>query len=139
MTALLISAIVWGVVAFMAADDYCKIHEKRALQILVVLGVVLTVVGVWVFEVDSIRQVSFKDCALIGFFPIILLYLRLKAKLVKKQSEAQGRDLSVVELELDTVPETSLVRKVRVVGAFMWGYAALVLVVHILSGGGISI
>ena len=139
MTALLISAIVWGIVAFMATDDYCKTHEKNALRFLVVLGSVLTVVGVWGFEVDSIRQVSLQDWALVGFFPIVLLYLRLKAKLVKKQSEVQGRDLSLVELDLDAVPEKDLVRQFRNMSAVMWSYAVLVLGVHIWVGSGISI
>ena len=138
MTALLISAIVWGIVAFMATDDYCKTHEKNALRFLVVLGSVLTVVGVWGF-VDSIRQVSLQDWALVGFFPIVLLYLRLKAKLVKKQSEVQGRDLSLVELDLDAVPEKDLVRQFRNMSAVMWSYAVLVLGVHIWVGSGISI
>lgn len=123
----------------MATDDYCKTHERNALRFLVVVGVALTAIGLWGFEIDHFRQVSFRDWILVGFFPIILLYLRLKAKLVKKQSEVQGRDLSLVELELDAIPDMGLVKQFRRLSAIMWGYAALVLVVHLWSGSGISI
>jgi len=139
MTALLVSIIVWGIVAFMATDDYCRTHEKNALRFLVVVGAALTTIGVWGFEIDHFREFSFHDWMLLGFFPIILLYLRLNAKLVKKQSEAQGRDLSLVELELDAIPEKGLVRQFRILRAIMWGYAALVLIVHLWSGSEISI
>lgn len=139
MTAILVSIIVWGIVAFMATDDYCRTHEKNALRFLVVVGVALTAIGVWGFEIDHVRQVSFHDWILIGFFPIILLYLRLKAKLVKKQSEAQGRDLSLVALDLDAITDKGLVKQFRILSAIMWGYAALVVIVHLWSRSGISI
>lgn len=123
----------------MATDDYCRTHEKNALRFLVVVGLALTAIGVWGFEIGHFHQVSLHDWILVGFFPITLMHLRLKAKLAKKQSEAQGRDLSLVELELDAIPEKGLVRQFRILSAFMWGYAALVLIVHFWSGSEISI
>lgn len=139
MTAILVSIFVWGIVAFMAADEYCRTHEKNALRFLVVVGVALTAIGAWGFEIDHFRRVSFHDWILVGFFPIILLYLRLRSKLVKRQSEVQGRDLSLVELELDAITDKGLVKQFRILSAIMWGYAALVLIVNLSSGSGISI
>lgn len=66
MTALLVSAIVWGVVALMASDDYCRSHEINALQFLVGFGVVLTLVGLWGLDLHDARQVSVSDWLLVG-------------------------------------------------------------------------
>lgn len=123
----------------MATDDYCRTHEKHALRFLMALGVTLTAIGMWNFEIDHLHQVSFHDWILAGFFPITLLYLRLKSKLIKQQAEDQGRDLSLVELDLKKVTDKRLIKQFRIVNSIMWGYAAVVLIIYFLSGNGLSI
>lgn len=139
MTALLVSIVVWGIVAFMATDDYCKKHEKVALRFLVVVGVALTTLGAWRFEIDQYREVQIHDLLLLGFLPISLLYLRQKTHLVKNQSEAQGREVSLLELNLEAVTEKGAVRTFLLLRVVMWGYAVVLLIIHLWSESGNSI
>lgn len=139
MTALLVSIVVWGVVVFMATDDYCRKKEKNSLRFLMLVGVVLTAVGLWRFKIDQLREVSIHDWVLLSFLPISFLYLRLKTTLVKKQSEAQEQEISLVELNLDAIPDKCLVRQFRILSVVMWGYAVAMLVFHLWSRSGVSI
>ena len=139
MTILLVSAIVWGVVAFMFMDDYCRRNEKSALQFLVIIGLGLTAIGIFRFETGGVLEISFHDWMLLGFLPISLLYLRLKADLVRRQAEAQGQRVSLLELDLEAIPEKALVRRFRILSAVMWGYAVVVLAVHLWSRTGAAI
>ncbi|UTW12819.1 hypothetical protein [Marinobacterium rhizophilum] len=128
MTALLVSVIVWGIVAFMSTDDYCRMHEKNALRFFVVTGIGLAVVGVWNFEIDHFILVSIHDWLLVGFFPIFLLYLRFKKKIDGNKFDNQN-----CELEIDASLDQKLVRRLRALTAIMWAYAALIMVVHVWS------
>ena len=106
MTALLVSVIIWGIVAFMATDEYCRVNEARTLRFLVGTGIVLILVGVWSFEVTAFDRVSLSDWLMVGFFPIFLVYLRLKTQLTKLQAQHQGRVTSLSELDLDVISES---------------------------------
>ena len=128
MTALVVSIWIWVLVAFFATDDYCRKHEKRALRFLIVVGTVLTAVGLWRFEAGDLSELTLRDWRLFGFYVIYLVYLRSKGNLFKKQSEVQGRNVSPFELQLEAIPDKSLVRRFRTVRAIMWGYIALCLI-----------
>jgi hypothetical protein len=139
MTALLVSVIIWGIVAFMATDEYCRVNEARTLRFLVGTGIVLILVGVWSFEVTDFDRVSLSDWLMVGFFPIFLVYLRLKTQLTKLQAQHQGRVTSLSELDLDVISERPLVRKFQRVRVIMWGWAVVALLVHLWSRSGLSI
>lgn len=139
MTALLVAVIVWGIVAFMATDDYCRTHETKALRFLVGIGLILTLVGAWSLELADIKRVPFSDWLLIGLFPIVLVHLRLKTQLVKLQSQDQGFATFRAYLDLSAIPERSLVKKFRVVSAIMWGWAVATLIAQVWSRSGITI
>jgi Ca2+/Na+ antiporter len=139
MTALLVSVIIWGIVAFMATDEYCRVNEARTLRFLVGTGIVLMLVGVWSFEVTDFDRVSFSDWLMVGFFPIFLVYLRLKTQLTKSQAQHQGRVTPPSELDLDVISERSLVRNFQRVRVIMWVWAVVALLVHLWSRSGLSI
>lgn len=134
MTALLVSVIVWGIVAFMASDDYCRTREINALRFFSGVGVILTLVGLWNFELHDVRQVSVSDWLLVGLFPILLVYLWLKTKL--SQFQATGdKDSPPPEGSYSTgIPERGLVKRLRIVRLLMWAWAAVALVANLLSG-----
>jgi hypothetical protein len=113
MTALFLAIVFCGVVALMGADEHCREREQRSLRFLSLIAVVLTAIGGWEFEIREFREVSFHDWALLGFLPLGLLYVRLKMGLVKKQAEAVGREVSLVELDLKSVPEKALVARFK--------------------------
>lgn len=139
MTALLVSVIIWGIVACMATDEYCRVNETRTLRFLVSTGIVLMLVGVWSFEVTDFDRVSLSDWLMVGFFPIFLVYLRLKTQLTKLQAQHQGRVTFLSELDLDVISERPLVRKFQRVRVIMWGWAVVALLVHLWSRSGLSI
>ncbi len=139
MTALLVSVFIWGVVAFMATDDYCRAHEIRTLRFLVGTGITLTVVGVWSFDLADFEKVSFSDWLLVGLFPILLVHLRLKTQLVKLQPQHQGRVTPLSDLDLAVVSERSLVRKFQIVRVIMWGWAVVTLLAHLWSRSELTI
>jgi hypothetical protein len=96
-------------------------------------------VGVWSFEVTDFDRVSFSDWLMVGFFPIFLVYLRLKTLLAKLQAQPQGRITPLSELDLDVISERPLVRKFQRVRVIMWGWAVVALLVHLWSRSGLSI
>ena len=140
MTAILVSVIIWGIVAFMATDEYCRVNETRTLRFLVGTGIVLMLVGVWSFEVTDFDRVSFSDWLMVGFFPIFLVYLWLKTLLAKLQAQHQGRITPLSELDLDVISERRpLARWFQRVRVIMWGWAVVALLVHLWSRSGLSI
>jgi hypothetical protein len=130
MTALLVSFLVWTIVVFMGADKAIRVGEKRALVFFAVLGTTLTVIGLWQFEVPQIASVSLRDWVLIGFFPIFVLSLFLRSRLIRLQSTTTGKACSVLDLNLAEIPDRRLVRKFRVVNTAMWLYAAMIILVQ---------
>ena len=139
MTALLVSVIIWGIVAFMATDEYYRVNEARTLRFLVGTGIVLMLVGVWSFEVTDFDRVSLSDWLMVGFFPIFLVYLRLKTQLTKLQAQHQGHITPLSEFDPDMISERPLVRKFLRVRVIMWGWAVVALLVHLWSRSGLSI
>lgn len=123
----------------MATDEYCRVNEARTLRFLVGTGIVLMLVGVWSFEVTDFDRVSFSDWLMVGFFPIFLVYLRLKKLLAKLQAQHQGRITPLSEFDPDMISERSLVRKFQKVRVIMWGWAVVALLVHLWSRSGLSI
>lgn len=139
MTALLVSVIIWGIVAFMAADKYCQAHEARTLRFLAGTASILTLVGVWSFEVADFKSVSLSDWLMLGFFPIFLLHLRLKTQLAKLQSDDQGHTTALSALDLDVISARALVKKFQWVRAIMWGWVVVALLVFLCSSSVFSI
>jgi hypothetical protein len=67
----------------------------------------------------------------IGFFPIILVYLRIKAQRVRLHSRQQGRAVSLAELDLTAMAESSLVRKFQGIRLVLWVWAVVALLVDL--------
>lgn len=125
--------------AFMASDNHCKNKEKNALRFFVLLGILLTVIGTWSFDIEQLKQVSLHDWSLLGLFPFTLIYLKQKTHLIKIQSMEQGREVSLSELELSSIKDKALVQRYKRINVIMWSYACIVLFIHLWSKSGISI
>ena len=125
--------------AFMATDNHCKNKEKNALRFFVFLGMLLTAIGIWNFDIELIKQVSLHDWSLLGLFPFTLIYLKQKTHLIKIQSMEQGREVSLSELELGTIKDKALVQRYKRINVIMWSYACIVLFLHLWSQSGNSI
>ncbi|ULG70317.1 hypothetical protein [Marinobacterium sediminicola] len=123
----------------MATDDHCRAKEIRIFRFLVGTGIAVTLVGVWSFDLADFEMISLSDWMLLGFFPIFLIYLRLKTQLVKLQSQYQGRAISLSELDLAAVSERSLVRKFQRVRVMMGVWAFVTLLANIWSESGFAI
>lgn len=139
MTALLVSVIIWGIVAFMATDDYCRTHETKALRFFIGIGLIVTLVGAWSLELSDIQRVPFSDWLLIGLFPIVLVHLRLKTQLAKLPSHDQVFTTFRADLNLSETSERDLVKKFRLVSAIMWGWVGITLIAQVWSRSGITI
>lgn len=131
MTALFVSFLVWAIVAFMAVDKGVRVKEKRALLFFAFLGTTLTVIGLWQFEVTQLTRVSPRDWVLVGFFPVFVLGLFLRSKLIKLQSRTTGRARSMLDLNLADVPDRKLVRQFLIVNTMVWLYAAVIILVQV--------
>ena len=130
MTALIVSFLVWTIVALMAADKDVRAKEKRALVFFGLLGTILTVIGLWRFEVTQIASISLHDWILLGFWPVFGVSLFLRSKLIRLQSKATGNACSMLDLDLAEIPNRNLVRQFRIVNAMMWSYATIIIVMQ---------
>ncbi len=138
MAAILSLIIIWGLVVFMLADDYCRKNERSAINFLVVLGAVLTIVAIYNFDVNNISMVSMHDWIVLGFFPIILINLKFRMLLSKMQSGAAGRKSSLIELDLAEIEDKQLVSKFKKSNIVMWVYVVGMISVNIFSKSNIS-
>jgi Ca2+/Na+ antiporter len=138
MLALFVAIIVWGIVAFIATDDYGRTHERRALWFLVFLGMLLSGIGLWRLDISHIFEVSVHDWLLLGFFLVFLFYLRLKTRLSRSQPGVEEQSPSLMDIKFNSISNQSLVWLFRVVRAIMWGVAVAVLIVQFLDGNGAS-
>ncbi len=133
MAAILSSIIIWGLVVFMLADDYCRKNERNALNFLIILGAVLTIIGIYDFEFRKIFMVSLHDWVVLGLLPIVLINLKLRMVLSKIQSEAMGRKCSFVELDPSEINDKRLVSIFKKSNIVMWVYVAGIIAMNILA------
>jgi hypothetical protein len=120
----------------MGADKDVRVKEKTALVFFALLGTILTVIGLWRFEVTQITSISLQDRILVGFFPILVLGLFLRSRLIKLQSKATGKACSMLDLTLAEIPNPNLAKQFRIINTVMWLYAAIVVLMQAgLIGG----
>ena len=93
----------------------------------------------WTNYIFASTNVSFKDWALLIFFPIILIYLVFKSRLVKMQSRSLDQEISLAELDLTQVQDSNLVNKFKIIRTIMWVYAIVLFAIIIWSDFGKSI
>ncbi len=117
----------------MATDDYCKNNEKSSIFFLFFAGLIFLTFGIFTFETSQITNTSLKDWVLLGYIPIVLIYLSTKSKLLKLQFEITGKKPSFFELNIKTVQKPEMVKRYKVINKINWGYAVLMLTVFIWS------
>ncbi len=125
--------------AFMATDDKVRRTERRSLVVLAAFGATFSIIGIWNFEIHQLLNVPFTDWMLMGFFPIFILYLTTRRRLVKAQSKSLERECSIFELSIKDIPDKGLVMRYHVINKVMWGYAVIALVALIFGGRDVSI
>jgi hypothetical protein len=123
----------------MLTDEHCRKNEKSALEFLCLIGVILTGIGVWTFEFSQVLDISLKSLVSICLFLAVMARLTLMTKLIKLQSDAQGRNCTLVELNLTEIPETPLISRYKKVNAIMWFFFIAVVILQVWSHGVVSI
>lgn len=139
MTSLYISVFIWAFVVLMLTDDHCRKNEKRAFKFFCLIGVTLTGIGVWTFEYSQVLDTSLTSLVSICLFLAVMARLKLMTKLIKLQSDAQGRSCTLVELNLTEIPETPLISMYKKVNVIMWFFFIAVVILQVLSHGAVSI
>lgn len=139
MTSLYISVFIWAIAAFMLSDEHCRKNEKRAIEFLFLMGVILTGIGIWTFEFSQVLDISLKSLVSICLFLAVMARLKLMTKLIKLQSEAQGRSYTFFELNLTEIPETPLISRYKKINAIMWLFFIAVVILQVWSHGVVSI
>jgi len=129
MTSIIIAFFTLALALFMATDNHCQKNEKNSIYILLLVGTTCLAIGFFTFEFKQISQISVKDWTLLGFLPITLLYLKIKSKLVEIQSEIIGKKSSLLELNLELIEDTVLIKKFKLISKTLWSYVALILII----------